>query len=177
MSKSSAAWMLEEVRRREPRISRLGTRSTGAVISGRQLVLATLERSSDGLVLYDKACAALRLEGRDTDAVRDLHAAVERLCRRARIRQIVVRGSPDKGPYRADPLAYKIECLLQFLASASVIVVPTLTVQGWIKRESPALPASPAAGVKAVAIQQRAIEMAGFVDAHPHLERVIGGAS
>lgn len=145
---------------------------TGAAISGAKLFIVTLERSDGGFTIVERQTAVHELIGRDAASVDALSLTLQTFFGRAGIRHVVLRASPEAGPYAANPSCYKVETVLQLIPELTVELVNTLSVGSWIRREDPTLPGPWIdGGVRLRQAQIRAVEMAAFAIMNCHDRR------
>jgi hypothetical protein len=117
-------------------------RFTGAMISNRDLLILTIERQDDTLLLCESASAHLVLKGREQAELLQLQRETQGFLRDAGITRIMLRGAPGSGEYRGSPLGYKIEAVLQLLKGVRLDIVHSNSVNAWIRQFGKNAPAT-----------------------------------
>ncbi|MEA1015151.1 DUF3010 family protein [Sphingosinicella sp. LY1275] len=141
------------------------------MISGRELLLATVEGNGTSFALCLEASAHFVLHGDDQDCLGQLHQELVDFARDAEVTQVNLRGAPGRGPYRRGRAGSKIEALLQ-LAIPVVQIINAGTLSAWARQHRHVIPAT-IRGLRAadVALHEHAIAaacIAGMQDSSGH---------
>jgi hypothetical protein len=124
-------------------------RSTGAVIRGDTLTIATLLRAGGRFSLLRQASGEIYLCGKDQFAALNFSADLRGFIRLADIRSAYLLENSNGRPFRASGQSFKIEGLLQGLIEIEVCTVHYNTLQAFLKHSphyplaapDPAMPA------------------------------------
>jgi hypothetical protein len=145
-------------------------RFTGAMISNRDLLILTIERKGNTLLLCESASAHLVLAGRDQAELLQLQRETQGFLRDAGITCIMLRGAPGSGEYRGSPLGYKIEAVLQLLKGVRLDIVHSNSVNAWIRQFGKSAPA-PIRGLRHpdIGLHRQAIATACLAEAQSRL--------
>ena len=145
-----------------------GGRATGAMISGEELIIATVEQvRPDRFELIKECSIVLWLRDRSQRSIQKFAEDVRRWVATRHLDQLALRMGAFKGRVMQSQPAFKIEAALQLLAFVDVQVVDTQAVGNWIKREDPEFTDVSHPG-RATAAKKllHAMEMAAFAICH-----------
>ena len=152
-------------------------RATGAVISGRTLVVATVDHRSGGAFRFDPTCSfEAKMQGDSQFHVLDFANEVHGWMNHFRIDHIAIRMmGPTARKCVPSPFAFKIETIIQMIPSIFVNAVHPNRVNAWVKKAKTILPLDSLDQLKAAeaTLWKRAIEAACFAIEHDDDDRIV----